>query len=135
MANLTWKSMALKIDDNTGSLTTVTNWVNSASLEGAMETLEDTSLNDEEHSYLSGLAGATIPINGWVNTTTEGIFGPLVGNRTTATKTVEFYNGVKYYNGEVWVTEVSFSGDAGSLQTFSANCTFDGAVTRTSTSS
>lgn len=134
MANQTWKGMKVSIDSAAGSLTDITAYVNQASIAGALEALEDTSLNDEERSYLPGLAGATLSWNGFLNSTTEGIFGPLVGNRTTITKTVQVYNNVKYYYGETWVTDVEISGEAGQLQVWSASLTFDGAVSRTSTS-
>lgn len=132
MANKFWKDMTVAIDDSTGTLTAITDYVNNASLAAALDLLEDTVLSDEERGYAPGLAGATLPLNGWVNSTTEGIFGPLAGNRTSLTKTAEFYNGVKYYNGETWVGDLEFSGQAGQLQTWSATLTFDGAVTRTS---
>lgn len=132
MANLTWKGMTVKLDGSTGALTDITAYVNQASLAAALEALEDTALNDEERTYLSGLAGATVSLNGFVNSTTEGIFGPLVGNRTTATKTFEYYNAVKYYNGEAWITDVEMSGEAGQLQVWSASLTYTGAINRTS---
>lgn len=132
MANLPWKGMTVKIDNASGSLTDITNWTNQASIAAVQEALEDTALVDEERSYLSGLAGATVSLNGFINSTTDGIFGPLVGNRTTATKTFQLYNTLKYYNGETWATDVEVTGEAGQLQTWSVNLTFDGAVNRTS---
>jgi len=134
MANQTWKGMLAKIDNATGALTDITSYVNQASISAALEALEDTALNDEERTYLSGLAGATVSLNGFLNSTTEGIFGPLVGNRTTLTKTFQGYNNLKYYSGETWVTDVEMSGEAGQLQVWSASLTFTGAILRTSTS-
>jgi len=124
--------MTFAIDNAAGTLTTITCSVNQASLQGILNLLEDTALCDTANSYVPDLAGATISLNGWINSTTDGIFGPLVGARTSLTKTVEFYNAQSYYNGEVYPSDVTFSGAAKSLQTFSANLTFDGAVTRTS---
>lgn len=88
---------------------------------------------DEEKSYLFGQAGATMPLSGMVNSTTDGIFGTLIGNRTTATKTFQYtaYSG-RVYRGEVLVTSVEYSGSTNSLQTFSADAVFDGVMTRTS---
>lgn len=128
----TFKDMTIKIDNSAGSITDITAYVSQASIEGTAEILEDTGLNEEEKSHLPGLAGATVPLNGFVNSTTEGIFGPLVGNRTTVAKTFGYYNGVKWYNGEVYPNSVQFSGNRGELQVWSAGLTFDGAVTRTS---
>jgi len=82
---------------------------------------------------LFDLAGASIPRAGMVNTTTDGVFGHLIGNRTTATKTIQFaaYSG-RVYRGEALVTAVEYSGSVNSLETFSSEATFDGVLTRTS---
>lgn len=140
MANKIYKDMRIKIDNAAGTLTDITSYLSSATLRHVQDVIEDSSLADEERSYLFGLAGASIPLAGMVNTTTDGIFGPLVGNRTTATKTIEyrayFTNSTgtvgRFYNGEVLVTAVEYTGSVNTLQTFSAEATFDGAVNRTS---
>jgi hypothetical protein len=133
MANKLFKDVVIKIDDAAGSLTAITAYVSSESIRGQQDTLEDTSLADEERSYLFGLAGSSFSLAGFVNSTTDGIFGPLVGNRTTATKTyqVTAYSG-SVYRGEVLITSVEYSGSAGTLETFSAEGTFDGVMTKTS---
>lgn len=132
MANKTWKGVTVKVDNASGTLTDITSSVNQASIESVLEMLDDSSLADDEYSYLPGMAGATAPINGWVNGTTEPIFGPLIGNYTSITKTLQIYNGLKYYVGEVYLSNVQWSGNANELQTWSLEATFDGPVTRTS---
>ena len=132
--------MRVKIDNAAGSITDITSYLSSASLRAVQDTIEDTSLADDERSYLFGLAGATIPLSGMVNTTTDAIFGPLVGNRKTATKTIEYRaysnnstgNVGRFYNGEVLLTSVEYSGSVNSLETFSTEAIFDGLVNRTS---
>lgn len=133
MANKIYKDMVVKVDNSTGTLTDITNFLSSASLRSVQDTIEDTGMGDEERSYLFGLAGASIPLAGMVNTTTDGIFGPLIGNRTTATKTIQYtaYSG-RVYRGEFLVTSVEYSGSTNSLETFSAEATLDGVITRTS---
>jgi hypothetical protein len=133
MPNTTYKNMTFKIDNAAASITAITSYVNQASLQRAINLLDDTSLADANRSVLTGLAGTTISINGFVNTTTDGIFGPLIAAATSVTKTVEYgaYTG-RYYNGEVLVSNVQYSGSVDNLQTFSCDVTFDGAVTRTS---
>ena len=141
MANKIYKDLRIKIDNAAGSLTDITSYLSSASLRAVQDTIEDTSLGDEERSYLFGLAGASVPLSGMVNTTTDAIFGPLVGNRTTATKTLEYRayptNSTgsvgRFYNGEVLLTSVEYSGSVNSLETFSTEAVFDGLVNRTST--
>jgi len=133
MANKIFKDMTIKVDNSTGTLTDITTYLSSASLRSVQDIIEDTSLADEERSYLFGLAGASIPLAGMVNTTTDGVFGHLIGNRTTVTKTIQFaaYSG-RVYRGEALVTAVEYSGSVNSLETFSSEATFDGAITRTS---
>lgn len=141
MANRIYKDLRIKIDNAAGSLTDITSYLSSASLRAVQDTIEDTSLGDEERSYLYGLAGASMPLSGMVNTTTDAIFGPLVGNRTTVTKTLEYRayptNSTgsvgRFYNGEVLLTSVEYSGSVNSLETFSTEAIFDGLVNRTST--
>jgi hypothetical protein len=133
MPNTTYKNMTFKIDNASASLTAITSFVNQASLQRAINLLDDSSLADANRSVLTGLAGTTVSINGFVNTTTDAIFGPIIATATSVTKTVEYgaYTG-RYYNGEVLLSNVQYSGSVDNLQTFSVDVTFDGAVTRTS---
>ena len=133
MANKTFKDMAFKIDNASADLTAITVYVSQVSLARSLALLEDTGLNEQNKSVLQGLAGTTVSLSGMVNTTTDGIFGPLIAAATSVTKTVEYmaYSG-RYYNGEVLLSNIQYSGSPGSLQTFSADATFDGAVNRTS---
>jgi hypothetical protein len=137
MAHKSYKAATFRIDNASatlGATTILTGSVNQASIAGVMSILEDSGLGDSARTYLPGLSGATITINGFSNSTTDGIFGPLVGNRTSITKTVEFDNGDRKYNGEVWPTNVTISGSVDSVTTWSCDLTFDGAVNRTSVS-
>jgi hypothetical protein len=140
MANKIYKDIRVKMDSSTGVLKDITSYLSSASIRSTQDTIEDTGMGDDERQYLFGLAGASIPLAGMVNTTTDDIFGPLIGNRTTLTKTIEYRaystnstgSAGRFYTGEVLVTSVEYSGSTNSLETFSAEATFDGAVTRTS---
>ncbi len=131
MANKTWKNMAFSLDNAAGSLTVLTTFVNTASLATAMEILEDTALSETVRGKVAGLTDISVEVNGFVNSTTEGIFGPIV-NGTSITKTFQWYNGIKYINGEAWPADISFSGEAGQLQTFSTTLQVDGTINRTS---
>jgi hypothetical protein len=133
MANTTFKNMALKIDNASATLTDISSYVNQVSLERAINLLEDTSLADSNKSVLTGLAGTKVSLNGFVNTTTDAIIGPMINAATSVTKTVEYraYTG-RYYNGEVLLSNIRYSGSVDNLQTFSVDATFDGAVNRTS---
>jgi hypothetical protein len=133
MANKTYKDITFKVDNASASLTDITAYVNQASLQRAINLLDDSALSDSNRSVLTGLAGTTISINGFVNTTTDGIFGPLIATATSVTKTAQYgaYTG-RFYYGETLISNVQYSGSVDSLETFSCDFTFDGAVTRTS---
>jgi hypothetical protein len=141
MANLTYKSMRFKLDkpNTTGTLvlTDITAYVNQASLQRAINLLDDSALSDANRSVLTGLAGTTLALNGFVNTTTDGTFGPMIAAATSITRTFEYRafttNSTtgRFYNGEVLFSNIKYSGSVDSLQTFSADMTVDGAVNRT----
>lgn len=133
MANTTYRDMGFKIDGAGGTLVDLKAYINQADLQRTLDLIEDTAMNDTNRSYLYGLAGTTVNINGMVNTTTDGVFGPLINTATSVTKTVEYKAyAARFYNGEVLLTNVQYSGSTNTLQTFSASATFDGAVNRTS---
>ena len=91
-------------------------------------------------SVLTGLAGTTLSINGFINTTTDATFGPLIAAATSVTRTFEYRTHAtnstgtvgRFYNGEVLLSNIQYSGSVDNLQTFSADMTVDGAVNRTS---
>ena len=133
MANTTMRDMGFKIDGASATLVDIKAYCNQADLQRTLDLIEDSAMSDVNRSYLHGLAGTTISINGMVNTTTDGIFGPLVNAATSVTKTVEYKAYAnRFYNGEVLLTNIQYSGSTNSLQTFSVSATFDGAVNRTS---
>lgn len=126
-------SLEFHIDNAAASLTEISDYVNSESIRTAFDMFRVEGLNSTAPERQHGMADVSIPVNGWVNSTTEGIFGPLVGNRTSITKTVFYYNGVMFYTGEFLPSDVEFSGDPTSLQTWSCTLVQSGAITRTST--
>jgi len=143
MANKIYKDVRVRTALTvTSVLTNITAYVNQANLQRSINLLEDTALSDANKSVLTGLAATTLSINGMVNTTTDTLFGPLVQTATSVLRTFEYRayatnsTGTvgRFYNGSVLVSNVQYSGQVDNLETFSADVTFDGAVTRTSTS-
>ncbi len=126
-------SLEFHIDDSGGSLVEISDYVNNESIRTAFDMFRVEGVNSDDPERQHGFADVTIPVNGWVNSTTEGIWGPLVGNRTSVTKTVFFYNGIKFYTGEFLPSDVEFSGEPATLQTWSCTLAQSGAVSRTST--
>ena len=121
------------LDNAAGTLTDISDYVNSQAVRTAFDVFRTEGVGSADPERQHGMADLSVPINGWVNSTTEGIFGPLVGNRTSVTKSFFYYNGIKFYTGEVMPTDVEFSGDPTSLQTWSCTLAQSGAISRTST--
>ena len=134
MANTTYRDMRFKLDNASAALTDYTAYLNQIDLERTLDLIEDSAMSDTNRSYLHGLAGTTFTLSGMVNSTTDAVFGPLVNAATSVTKTFEYRASLspRYYNGEVLLTSVKYSGSTNNLQTFSVSATIDGAVNRTS---
>jgi hypothetical protein len=133
MTNYIFKDETIKIDNASASLTDITAFCTSISINGSQDLIEDSGMSDEEKSYLYGQAGATVSLGYIVNSTTEAIFGPLIGNRTTITKTFQHTIAAgKVYRGEFLNTAVEQSGSTNSLQVGSYAGTLDGVMIKTS---
>ena len=138
MANLIYKDEKIKWDNSTGTATDITAYVTSETLSGAQDTIEDSAMSDEEKSYLAGMAGATLSLSGIVNSTTNGLFAPYLGNRTSVARTYQRAANMTnsttglILRGEFLVTGVEYSGSNNSLQTFSLSAICDGVMTKTS---
>ena len=134
MSNKTYKDMTFRIGGaSTSILTDITAYINQQDLKATLSLIESTAMADSKRRYIPGLTGDTLSINGMVNTTTDGIFGPLVSASTSVSKRCEFkaYAG-RFYTGNVFPSDVTYSGKTNSLETFSANFNVDGALNRTS---
>lgn len=123
------KDVIVTLDNASGSTARITAYTNSHSLAGALNLLDKSGFGDTTHSFIPGLAGATFTLNGFVNSTTEAIFGPLVGVRTSITKTWGIKRGTKWHKGEAWPGNVQISGSVDNLEVWSCDLTVDGAVT------
>ena len=133
MATLHYKNETIKIDNAAGTLTDITAYLTSESMAGVQELMDQTTMSMEEKSNAPGLAGGSASLAGVVNSTTHAIFAPLIGNRTTLTKSLQRQaTSNLVMRGEFWITDVEISGSVNTIQTFSANATLEGALTVTS---
>lgn len=133
MANWTSKNGGFRIDNASGTLTDIGVYINSVTDAGGANRLDDSGLGDTRERTLNGLATATdVQVNGALNSTTYGIFGPLV-NGTSVTKTTEikYFTG-KYRTGEVYVNNVQLSQNVGQRSMFSATLSAENGLTATS---
>ena len=132
MGNRTWKDNGFKIDGTTGAIVDITSYINSASIQSAITILESTGLGATSRTKQNGLPNISLPINGWLNSTTEPIFGKIISG-TSVSKTFSFQeHSSRHFTGECFPSDIQFSGTPDDLQTFSATLEVTGAVTRTS---
>lgn len=132
MAHKTYKNAQIKIDSSAGALVEVTSSTNSHSLQSALNLIEDSAYGDSDRTYLPGLHGATFDLNGYINSTTSALFQPLINTRTSITKTVAVYDGVRWQTGEAWPVSPNISGSLDNLMVWSCGFTIEGALTSTS---
>lgn len=133
MANLTHKNNAVHIDNASNTLTNYTDHVIAHDWNRTLSMLEDNSYGDEEQTHLLLMGNTTLNLSLYLNTTTDALYGPLLADVTTTTKTVavQDYSG-RFYKGETNVSNIRKSGSLTTLQMISATHTFTGAITRTS---
>jgi hypothetical protein len=132
MGNKTWKDMGFKLDNAAGTITDLSSVVNSQSLEAAITDLDTTGMGVTARTRVNGLGDISVSLNGFMNSTVDGILGPIM-NGTSATKTAQFtaYTG-RHYNGEFLPTAVSYSGEPDTLEVWSCTLVLTGALNRTS---
>lgn len=133
MAHITSDVASFKVDDSAGSIATISGSVNSVTVDGGDNLLDDTGLGDSQHSVISGLGQpTTITVNGWLDSTTEAIFAPIVGG-TSITKTIDIglVSG-QFLSGEAHMTSVSLGASVDAVSTWSCTFQAQSGLTRTS---
>jgi hypothetical protein len=120
MAVKTHRDIGVKIDNAAGTLTDISKWCNQGSLARAIDMLDTTGLGATTRNFYPGLGSVEITINGFINSTVDGIFGPLVSVNTSVLKTIQWQAySTRFYNYEGWVSKYDTSGTRDSLETFS----------------
>lgn len=133
MPNWTSKNGGFRIDNASGTLTDIGQYINSVTDSGGSSRIDDTGLGDTRERSIAGLAQATsVQINGSLNSTTYPIFAPLV-NGTSITKTTEIkYQTGKFRVGECYPSDVQLSVNVGQKSTFSATLSAENGLSTTS---
>ena len=134
MPNKTFKDQGLRVSGNgTSVLSDITAYVNQVDLQRSINMLDQSALSDVNKRILPGLGSNSFPFNGFVNSTTDGILGPLIAASTSVSKRGEFKSyASRYYTFQWFPSNIKYSGRSGQLETFSGQMDIDGAITRTS---
>jgi hypothetical protein len=127
------KNASFKVDNSGGSLTNISDTLNSVTFPREIETLETTSFGSSTRSYVVGFSDATISIEGSFDATVDAHLAGILGQEAS----VSFEYGPEgttagqvKYTGEAFMTSYETSAGVGDIVTYSAEFQVTGAVTR-----
>ena len=127
------KNAVFKVDNSGGTLTDISNTLNSVSFPREIETLETTSFGSSNRSYVVGFQDATISIEGSFDATVDAHLAGILGQE--ASVSIEYgpegsTAGQVKYTAEAFMTSYESSAGVGDIVTFSAEFQITGAITR-----
>lgn len=127
------KSAVFKVDNAAGTLTDISNTLNTVSFPREAEVLETTSFGSSDRTYIVGFKNGTISIEGSFDATVDTHLAAILGQDAT----VSFEYGPEgststytKYTGEAIMTSYETSAGVGDIVSFSAAFQISGAVTR-----
>lgn len=120
------------LDNGAGTLTEYTSDLNQVDFERTVDILDNTHLNENDMSKVSGIRDASLSLNGYDNDATTSLAHCIAqAQGTSTTKTFQFKKGTRYYNGETLPGGLKISGDGKKLGVFSFKLEVDGAINST----
>jgi len=127
------KNAVFKVDNSGGTLTDISNVLNSVSFPREIETLETTSFGSSNRSYVVGFTDATISIEGSFDATVDAHLAGILGQEAS----VSFEYGPEgstagyvKYTGECYLTSYETSAGVGDIVSMTAEFQVTGAITR-----
>jgi hypothetical protein len=127
------KNASFKVDNSGGTLTNISDTLNSVTFPREIETLETTSFGSSTRSYVVGFSDATISIEGSFDATVDAHLAGILGQEAS----VSFEYGPEgttagqvKYTGESFMTSYETAAGVGDIVTYSAEFQVTGAVTR-----
>jgi hypothetical protein len=127
------KNASFKVDNSGGTLTNISDTLNSVTFPREIETLETTSFGSSTRSYVVGFSDATISIEGSFDATVDAHLAGILGQE--ASVSFEYgpegtTSGQVKYTGEAFMTSYETSAGVGDIVTYSAEFQVTGAITR-----
>lgn len=127
------KNASFKVDNSGGTLTNISDTLNSVTFPREIETLETTSFGSSTRSYVVGFSDATISIEGSFDATVDAHLAGILGQE--ASVSFEYgpegtTNGLVKYTGEAFMTSYETSAGIGDIVSYSAEFQVTGAITR-----
>ena len=128
-----------QVDDSGGTLRDISAYCRDVTFSSDLDTAEVSTFGDSAKEYLVGMYGATFSVSGvFDNTATTGPDAVLGGLISAHPASVTFKFGPEgstackiQYTGEAIMTSYEVSSSIGDANSFSANFTVTGAITRT----
>ena len=127
------KSAVFKVDNAAGTLTDISNTLNTISFPREAEVLETTSFGSSDRTFIVGFKNGTISVEGSFDSTVDTHLAAILGQDAT----VSFEYGPEgstatytKYTGECIMTSYETSAGVGDIVSFSAAFQISGAVTR-----
>jgi len=127
------KKAVLKVRDSGGTLTDVSRYLTSTGLPRDVDLAETSGLGQDDKTFVAGLRGATIPLEGSFDPTVDELLEGLLG--LEAGSTFEYYpqgttRDLPLYSGAILMSSYESTSDLGAAGRISASFTVNGAVTR-----
>lgn len=131
MAKSHGKKARLSIQSAAGVLTDISPYINDTGLARSVDTAEVTVLNVDDKSYVAGLRGATVPLNGFFDPTFDALMEGILGmERTFQYDPAGSTSGLPRYTGSMLVTAYETSTGTGGAASVTGSLQVTGAVTR-----
>ena len=131
------KSSYFGIDDSGASVVDISAYVTNVDFSRDIDTPESTTYGNDDRTYIPGLAGATLSVSGyWDSTADTGpdeVLSENVGKATTSTFNYGpegTTTGDIIYHGECILTNYSISSPVDGIVSYTADFQISGAVTR-----
>lgn len=131
------KSTVFKLDNSSGSITDISNVLDSVSFPKSIETADVTAFGASNKSYIVGLQDMGLSVSGKWDATVDAHLASIVGHSATyPTSSFEYgpqgsTAGQIKYLGECIVTSYDVSSGVGDAVSFSLQLQATGAITRT----
>lgn len=126
------KNTVFKIDDSGGTLRDISAYCNSVSFPRSADTAETSTFSVSSKTFVAGLKGATISVEGKWDSTVDGYLDGIVGVEGTFEYGPQGSTaGNIKYTGECICTGYEPSGDIGDAGKFTASFQVTGDVERT----
>ena len=137
MAFVHGKDAVFKLDDSSGTLRTLSAYVDNVSgLPGARDLAEVTAFGDQGVKSIPGLADISFSISGHFDSTATTGPNAVINSLRTATATATFEYGPEggttgkvKFSGECWLENYEVESEVGDKVSFSAEFKVDGTVT------